>query len=541
MSTADLDWQRIHRNLWRAVQQSTDLLEADTDEFIARLLIYARENGTLTAEGEQALSDYLSAMDEQIALGVSTAVGGVAKETLAVPLRDPFIERAVADAYARRWPDGLDLSTRLWRWQQDTRQGVSARLAEGVRLGESVNNLVHRLQRTIERRTGENYAQVVTDLEDWATDLAQAGKRAIRNPKAYRAWLDTVETTRRHIDTLRNTGTRRQAKATFSAIRKAVVEGQSRAVDEALRWWVYDRQLADLKRVARTEMATAHHRAAIDATQEDEFVVGYRWRLSASHPEPDICDYYANIELGLGRGIWPKDRVPHDKAHPNCMCSLIPVTQANPQRGATGYDDLVALVPAATASKLVPKWAQAAGRLGVPLDRLMRTDGMGFMALKDAESRWGKDRWAAISALGTAAQVREWPRLKLRLTQAQWRDRRAALAKLDEPEVQAYLRRVERSGGKGIDSRQHHYIVRRYLDREPLGSPEDLDILYEATFKAPDAAVYKSTTRYTLYSSEQALVSIAEANGQRVTGFRANAAFTPNGEQLWTLSDLLNL
>lgn len=48
--------------------------------------------------------------------------------------------------------------------------------------------------------------------------------------------------------------------------------------------------------------------------------------MSSGHPTYDVCDLYANANLyGLGKGIFPKDKVPILPAHPNCMCSLSPV------------------------------------------------------------------------------------------------------------------------------------------------------------------------------------------------------------------------
>ncbi|OMH39881.1 hypothetical protein BLW93_08245 [Desulfurobacterium indicum] len=47
--------------------------------------------------------------------------------------------------------------------------------------------------------------------------------------------------------------------------------------------------------------------------------------LPAHHKIKDICDKYANIDFGLGKGIFPKGKEPACPAHPNCMCKLNPV------------------------------------------------------------------------------------------------------------------------------------------------------------------------------------------------------------------------
>jgi hypothetical protein len=71
-------------------------------------------------------------------------------------------------------------------------------------------------------------------------------------------------------------------------------------------------------------------------------VIGYQWRLSSSHPFPDICDYYAGVDFGLGRGVWPKEKVPPEKAHPHCMCSLVPRVTPVQQPGRLSPEEMEA-------------------------------------------------------------------------------------------------------------------------------------------------------------------------------------------------------
>lgn len=71
-------------------------------------------------------------------------------------------------------------------------------------------------------------------------------------------------------------------------------------------------------RLARTELQHAHHEGSLLGYRMVPSYIGSYWRLSASHPKPDICDAYA------ARGLWPKGTEP-SKPHPNCFCVLIPV------------------------------------------------------------------------------------------------------------------------------------------------------------------------------------------------------------------------
>lgn len=57
----------------------------------------------------------------------------------------------------------------------------------------------------------------------------------------------------------------------------------------------------------------------------DDEVLLVKWKLSASHNIVDICDEYAENDIGYGKGIYPIDDSPQPivDTHPNCRCSLI--------------------------------------------------------------------------------------------------------------------------------------------------------------------------------------------------------------------------
>jgi hypothetical protein len=76
-------------------------------------------------------------------------------------------------------------------------------------------------------------------------------------------------------------------------------------------------------RLARTEINNAYHAQSVDSARDKPWVKGVRWRLSNSHPKPDNCNLYATADNGLGKGVWPADRVP-GKPHPNCLCYVVP-------------------------------------------------------------------------------------------------------------------------------------------------------------------------------------------------------------------------
>lgn len=74
-------------------------------------------------------------------------------------------------------------------------------------------------------------------------------------------------------------------------------------------------------RLGRTEINNAHHTTTIRNAKNREWVTGFKWNLSGSHPKPDECNQYADHEEGLGRGVWSKEGAP-GKPHPHCLCYL---------------------------------------------------------------------------------------------------------------------------------------------------------------------------------------------------------------------------
>jgi len=73
-----------------------------------------------------------------------------------------------------------------------------------------------------------------------------------------------------------------------------------------------------------TEVARAAYESMLYNDKDDDNIFGYRWKLSSIHNRfPfDICDVNAGADIGYGKGIYPKNKIPRYPAHPHCMCSL---------------------------------------------------------------------------------------------------------------------------------------------------------------------------------------------------------------------------
>ena len=375
------DYPELYKRLAQEILKRDGRITADTGAFIKQFLTQLQSEGwQLSGDAETALNSHLSGINNVIKEAIGSAVAVASGLPLtAESLQSETVLKLAEQAFVESWPDGLTLSDRIWRWQKETRTGVQQQLQAGIRQGKATGAVIYDMQRAIERG-GDRFKIVSQHTDDWVKELHESAVALIHDPEARAAWKVVVGEAEERISMLKTTGSRSAAERVLDQIKQAVAKGSEDLVDKAVKWWVYDKQLYNLKRIARTEMATAAHRAVIASVEGDESIIGFQWRLSASHPVADICDYYANIEMGLGKGVWTKEAVPHHKAHPHCMCLIIPRVTPIKQSGSKNYAEFINHAAPERKGQLLPQWAGEAIKNGVDLKQLLRPDGLGLMA-----------------------------------------------------------------------------------------------------------------------------------------------------------------
>lgn len=379
-----MDVEALFRALARAILAQDGRIDGDTRAFVRRFLAtYSPAASQPPPDAEALLTDWLDSVESSLRGGIEQAIGIGAQAGV---LTDAAVAAQAAEAWSRTWEDGKNLSQRLWRFNAETRAGITRALQDGIRQMQGVGQTLYALQRAIEgAHGGERFTIIERQADDWVGELYHSAQTLIHDPEAKQQWAKAVAEARQHIESLKTTGTRHAAERVLDQIRKAVAKGNADLVDNAVKWWVYDKQLYHLKRISRTEMATAGHNAIIASTAQDGNIIGYQWRLSASHPAPDICDYYASVDFGLGRGVFPKDQVPKHKAHPHCLCLIVPRVTKVKQRGETNYAAFIQHLAPEKRAALLPPWARGALAAGTPLEKLIRPDGFGLVSKAEAE------------------------------------------------------------------------------------------------------------------------------------------------------------
>jgi hypothetical protein len=378
------DYSKLQRDIAREILKQEGRITADTAAFVDEFVKQLQAKGwKITRDEQQALSDWLASIRDSLTAAITSALSVAASQGV---LSDAAITSMTEAAFAQKWPDGLNLSDRLWQWDKTMRQGLADVLKKAIKHNQSVSKTMYDMQKAIERNRGGQLFKIVSDnQDDWVKDLFKAGQDLINNPAAKTAWDKVVAETQDRIDNLARTGTKTAAEQVLKSMQAAVAKGSEALLDNAAKWWLYDKQLYQLKRIVRTEMADAGHQAIIDSSIDDDLIIGFLWELSSSHPVTDICDYYAGVDFGLGRGVWPKDKVPRHKAHPHCMCIITPRVTNVKQRGGKNFMDVIKKLPPAEVAKMLPKWALDKYNAGEDLTKYLRKDGAWLITKEEAE------------------------------------------------------------------------------------------------------------------------------------------------------------
>lgn len=127
-------------------------------------------------------------------------------------------------------------------------------------------------------------------------------------------------------------------RAAYRGVLDALSEIEAGAGDELLtkrlQGAFFERMRFFARRIAETELHRAYAQRQAAELLADADVQWVQWRMNPSHPRPDICDYFAQVNgWGLGPGVYPTRQAPVAPAHPFCRCVLSPRLDLTGRRG----------------------------------------------------------------------------------------------------------------------------------------------------------------------------------------------------------------
>lgn len=227
---------------------------------------------------------------------------------------------AIHDALSLVWsPDNLTLSERTTKGGKEITAQAASIIAEAIKKGKSVQKTALALF------DGYGYGHVLPtqDIPEFMKKLTEIGRLTDYKGQEFRKTLRDVERQLKRVNV-------QGMKIAYGKIKEAIETGNEKKINKAVYVATQERTRYFARRIARTELARAYGDGAMAKWENDEDCVAFQWKLSTGHPFCDICDLYANADLyGMGKGIFPKDKVPRLPVHPNCMCHLRPVMEGS--------------------------------------------------------------------------------------------------------------------------------------------------------------------------------------------------------------------
>lgn len=119
----------------------------------------------------------------------------------------------------------------------------------------------------------------------------------------------------------RNGAPTKSLRAAYSSLVRAAQSGTEEQLEKACYVAVQEKSRYVAQRIIRTELSRAYSDGFVAKIMQDDDVVAVRLRLSTRHPVFDICNLFAEADMyGLGKGVYPKDKMPPVPLHPHCMC-----------------------------------------------------------------------------------------------------------------------------------------------------------------------------------------------------------------------------
>lgn len=145
-------------------------------------------------------------------------------------------------------------------------------------------------------------------------------------------------------------------QAYLDALDAIIADKGDKAIGKALDVAVKERYRYFANRIAQTELARVQNQKTAREIMDDPNVEVVRYRISASHPKPDICDCFGNTDrYGLGAGLYPKAKAPLAPCHPFCRCTCTPVRGVSARNAVddpTAFQRYVANLDPATARQV---------------------------------------------------------------------------------------------------------------------------------------------------------------------------------------------
>lgn len=233
-----------------------------------------------------------------------------------------------------RFTSGFKLSDKLWPTDKQNLTRFFGIVEDGLKNGTALGKVVERMAELKIDKAPVQLPKYIKELEDAARGAAQGlpnakaeYNRLVKRVKTQLAKRKVGELIRPTQQPLGILGTRRQTELFLARINRAVKQGSTQLLKDAVDEHLVKRAEYHSVRAARTMAGRAFRKAGQEERKKRPWVIGEKWTLSPSHPRFDECDLRATVDLGMGRGVYPVGQAPEE--HVNGLCWLTDVIDEN--------------------------------------------------------------------------------------------------------------------------------------------------------------------------------------------------------------------
>lgn len=290
----------------------------------ARIEILMKQGKSPEEAIRQVFKEY--GVEEWLQANVSSVIVGTAQDALGQKMAKDLPAAALLEALSNPWDgSGLTLSEKIHGASNTMLNDVITTVRRQIHLNKTVKDTAQALY------DGYKSGHVVReqDLPQYLDELTRWTRRSRENlsQEELKDLQRSIRKVRYQADDLvDDRSTYNHFRTSLRELMDKMEHGSEKAAQRALQAAIEEKSRYVAERIARTEAARARYDAFIARYGEDDSVVAYRWKLGSRHPAEDICDMYANADLyGLGKGVFPKDKVTAQPAHPHCLCHYAPV------------------------------------------------------------------------------------------------------------------------------------------------------------------------------------------------------------------------
>lgn len=265
-------------------------------------------------------------VEDWLQVNVAQVIVGTAQDALGKEAASTLSTAAILEALSNPWDgSGLTLSEKIHGASNVMLNDVITTLRAQIRRNKTVKDTAQALY------DGYKSGHVVREqqLPQYLDELTRWTRRSRENlsQEELKDLQRSIRKVRYQADDLvDDRSTYNHFRTSLRELMDKLEHGSEKAAQRALQNAIQEKSRYVAERIARTEAARARYDAFLARYGEDDSVVAYQWKLGSRHPAEDICDMYAHADLyGLGAGVFPKDKVTAQPAHPHCLCHYAPV------------------------------------------------------------------------------------------------------------------------------------------------------------------------------------------------------------------------